>query len=305
MHFVELKKIRHVIEIAHHGGYAKAANALHITQSALTKSVQSVEARLGLQLLERGPRGITLTPEGERFVQRGSQLIADAEQLEMDAKAVRRLEIGRVRIGVAPASLSLLLSDFLPAFASTHPGVKIESHADAVDSIKRLILHGDLDFAIGAFSAIQGERDFLVEPLASLPVQIFVRRGHPLDRDEPPSPTELAAYPLVGPLPPEPHGSMLRTWAAAAASPYSPPQVMVDDFATILRIVAHSDAYAVVLAKRADQSNFASRYRTWPAWRPMPDLEISILSRSGWRPSHAAARLLQMARSPNADTKRR
>lgn len=296
MHLIELKKVRHVIEIARHGGFAKAAEALHITQSALTKSVQSVEGRLGLRLLERGPRGVRLTPEGERFVRLGGRLIADAEALELDARSVRAMEVGRIRVGAAPAAFDLLFLSALPGFASRWPGIRVETVADDVQPIVRLVLNGELDFAVGAFEGVRDNRDLAIEPLAGVPLQLFVRRGHPLDREEPPTVADIMRFPWVGPHPPEPHMTILRGWATQYDSPFATPQIIVDAFSTIVRVVNESDCVAAVLAARARDPGFAARFRTWPDWRPLPDIAVSIASRTGWEPGHAPSRMIQLMR---------
>src|SRR3546814_1918562 len=77
---LDLRKVNHVIEIARQGGFAKAAATLNITQSALTRSVQILEDNLGIQVFERGPRGIRLTREGEQFIEGGTKLLEERSE---------------------------------------------------------------------------------------------------------------------------------------------------------------------------------------------------------------------------------
>jgi DNA-binding transcriptional LysR family regulator len=84
---LEVRKSGHVVAVARHGGFARATAALHITQSALTKSVQSVEHHLGIVLLERGPRGVRLTLEGEWFIERAARVLQEVEEIETGANA--------------------------------------------------------------------------------------------------------------------------------------------------------------------------------------------------------------------------
>ena len=86
---LDLRKVNHVIEIARQGGFAKAAATLNITQSALTRSVQILEDNLGIQVFERGPRGIRLTREGEQFIEGGTKLLEEAATLERFARSAR------------------------------------------------------------------------------------------------------------------------------------------------------------------------------------------------------------------------
>lgn len=294
---LELKKVRQIVAIAKHGGFAKAAAALHISQSALTKSVQSVEERLGLKLLERGPRGARLTPEGERFVERGGRLLADAEELEFDARAMRAMRTGRVRIAAAPAALDIFWMDALSMFAARFPGIRVETVADSVENVTKLLLHGELDFAVGAFDALKSHGELEIELLSTWPIAPFVRNGHPLDGDHPPALRDLFAYPWAGPTVPEPHRSILQRLSAQFDSPYVQPHITVSSFPLTLKIVEETDVVSTVFSHRTSETSFVKRFRSWPDLQPLPPLEINLVSRRGWQPTHAARSLIEIIRS--------
>src|SRR3546814_20604075 len=119
---LDLRKVNHVFEIARQGGFAKAAATLNITQSALTRSVQILEDNLGIQVFERGPRGIRLTREGEQFIEGGTKLLEEAATLERFARSPRTTDRGRVRLGAAPASFRPFCVDWLLICTAYHPG---------------------------------------------------------------------------------------------------------------------------------------------------------------------------------------
>src|SRR3546814_14388415 len=101
---LDLRKVNHVIEIARQGGFAKAAATLNITQSALTRSVQILEDHLGIQVFERGPRGIRLTREGEELIEGGTRLLEAAATPDRFARSARTPERARARTRPAPPS---------------------------------------------------------------------------------------------------------------------------------------------------------------------------------------------------------
>src|SRR3546814_527080 len=140
---LDLRKVSHVIEIARQGGFAKAAATLNITQSALTRSVQILEDHLGIQVFERGPRGIRLTREGEEFIEGGTRLLEEAATLERFARSARTTERGRVRMGAAPASFRLFWFEVLPTFAARYPGIEIATTAAPVDEISARLPSGE------------------------------------------------------------------------------------------------------------------------------------------------------------------
>ena len=78
---IDLRKLRHVVETARFENVTRAAEALYITQSALTRSLADVEVELGTPLFVRLPRGVRLTEQGRRFVERARMIIGDVDDL--------------------------------------------------------------------------------------------------------------------------------------------------------------------------------------------------------------------------------
>ncbi len=92
---MDLKVIRYFIEIIDHGGFAKAAEAIHITQPALSKAITQLEADLDLVLLERGKRGSQLrpTPSGQVVYRYGKSLLNTRDEMLTELAAQRSLLI--------------------------------------------------------------------------------------------------------------------------------------------------------------------------------------------------------------------
>jgi DNA-binding transcriptional LysR family regulator len=294
---IEVRKIRHVVEVARHAGFARAAEALHITQSALTKSVQSIEEHLGLALLERGTRGVRLTPDGEWFIQRAARVLAEVDEIEAGSKAVRDLQQGQLRIGAAPAALDTLLRDPLVEFVRRFPGVRVEVTANSVQQIGVLLLRGELDLAIGGLDSLEVEKGLEVKELYTAPVSLFVRRGHPLDSNKVPTLEEIFQYPMIGPTPPEPHHTLFRRMAVELNSPYRQPQIVVGSFSVTQRLIEQTDGFSFVFEEHAESAVFTSRFRSWPNWLPIPPLAIDVAWRRGWQPSRAAQVIIDALRA--------
>ncbi|WP_129649434.1 LysR family transcriptional regulator [Peristeroidobacter agariperforans] len=297
---IELRKIRHVMEVARHSGFARAAEALHLTQSALTKSVQSVEQHLGLTLLERGPRGVRLTADGEWFVERAARVLAEVEQIEVGGQAARDLRQGNLRIGAAPAALDTLLRGPLVSFVRQYPGVRLAITANTVEQIGVLLMRGELDFAVGALESLSGEQGIEVKQLYTAPVSMFVRRGHPLDTGSTPSLKEMFRYPMVGPTPPEPHHQLFRRLAIELGSPFRQPHIIVSSFAVTQKLIEQTDCFSFVFEERTDSTVFASRFRSWPSPANVPPLAIDVAWRSGWQPPRAAIEIIGMMQEAKA-----
>jgi DNA-binding transcriptional LysR family regulator len=108
------------------GSYTAAARSLSISPSAVSKSVQRLEQRLGVSLFTRTTRSLTLTAEGRELHERALRLLQDAEEIEQLAKAARAAPSGNLRIA---ASLPIGLHVIAPALAKfrrLHPSVTID-----------------------------------------------------------------------------------------------------------------------------------------------------------------------------------
>lgn len=281
---MDIRKVKHLIAIAENGGYGKAAIALNVTQSALTKSVQAIEGRLGLLLFERGPRGTRLTDEGRWFVDRWSRILADMAQLEAEGRSFRGLKKGLLRIGTAPAALDVVWTEALPRFAERYPLVKIRMISDSVEHIGRQLLSGELDMAIGALGSLRRDPSLAVRKLRDMPVAPFVRRGHPLDRPRTPSPAAIFQYPMVTPTPPEDHLAAIQARAREAGSPFDQPHIVTDSFAVTRRLVERTDAFSVIVVNQIHSDVFQRHFRAWPHQDFLPSLGIDLAVRSGWDP---------------------
>lgn len=288
-----MRKIRHLLGVIEHGGFIRAAEAMNVTQSALTKSVQSLEAYLGVRLLERSQRGVTLTDDGEWFIVRGRQLIADAEQIESDVKALRQLKKGRLRIAAAPAAFDWVWMRAIPRFAEKFPLIRVETISEPVPDVHRLLADGRLDLAIGVLGELRNDPEMDVVDLADFSLEVFVRRGHPLDRPEPPTVEELLQYPMAGPTRAEPYSTAIAEMSSVP-SRYDLPHFTTDSVSLMLRIVETTDAFSIVIDQRARTPEFQRRFQSWPSFIPIPSLAISYARRKAMPPSPATAEFLKI-----------
>ncbi|WP_336492444.1 LysR family transcriptional regulator [Methylobacterium nigriterrae] len=108
------------------GSYTAAARSLGISSSAVSKSVQRLEERLGLSLFTRTTRSLTLTPEGRDLHERALRLLREAEEIEQAAAAARSEPAGTLRV-TAPFPIGMhLLAPALPRFRERHPKLSVD-----------------------------------------------------------------------------------------------------------------------------------------------------------------------------------
>ena len=193
---ISLEWYRVFYQIARQGSVSRAAEALFITQSAVSQCLRLLEQELGVVLFVRTPRGMRLTPEGEelyRFVARGVESIAQGEK---HLRQVRGLESGSIRLGASDMTLEFFLLEHLETFHKRYPGVRISVTNVSTPETLRLLHDGAIDF--GAVSSpVDGQAGLVVRSVSEIQ-DVFVAgarfdelRGRTL------SPLQLAGLPIV------------------------------------------------------------------------------------------------------------
>ena len=108
------------------GSFVRAGEALGLTPSGVSRAVARLEARVGVRLLDRTPRAVTLTDEGRRFHARVVPLLAGLEEAAADAAGAAATARGRLRVNVDPWVARLVLAPRLSAFLVAHPALSLE-----------------------------------------------------------------------------------------------------------------------------------------------------------------------------------
>lgn len=121
--FQEMQAFTAVVEA---GNFVKATETLGMSKAAVSRSVSSLEARLGVRLLHRTTRRLSLTEEGEVFYARCKDLLSELEEYEAEITSRSAEAVGQLRIN-APVTFGILyLADLWPAFQASHPQVSLD-----------------------------------------------------------------------------------------------------------------------------------------------------------------------------------
>ncbi|MBR0670056.1 LysR family transcriptional regulator [Roseomonas soli] len=134
--------------VAGRASFSRAAEALHISQPAVSKGVRELEAQLGSPLLERGPGGIRLTEAGRVLAGHARTIFAAEGSAEEELAALRGLTRGVLRIGASTTVATYVLPPLLGAFHRSHPQVELRLTSANTRAIADLLLRRELDLAI-------------------------------------------------------------------------------------------------------------------------------------------------------------
>jgi DNA-binding transcriptional LysR family regulator len=246
----DLRQMRHVIALDEHGSFARAASALGLSQSALSRSIQSVEREIGSSLFVRTASGVEPTDSGRIFIARIRQIAQLTDELDRDLVNERGLQSGQLHIGGGPYPAQSVLADALARFVADYPRIVVRVMMRDWDELLRRLRAREIELFVAEFSTFGSESDLDVEPLEPHPTFILARRGHPLAGQAPISLADGFAYPyaVLSRIPPrslEPIRSAQRRSPDATAVHRVFPALEFNSLDAVRKIVLGSDALMV------------------------------------------------------------
>src|SRR5215216_7210819 len=122
---MELRQLRYLVTLADEQHFTRAAALLHIAQPALSQQIRRLEDELGIALVDRTTRHVSLTAAGERLVARARRALAEVEAATAELSELSGIRTGRVVIGAMRSTGPFDLSALLAAFHALHPGVEL------------------------------------------------------------------------------------------------------------------------------------------------------------------------------------
>jgi LysR family transcriptional regulator, transcription activator of glutamate synthase operon len=195
---MELRQLRYLVALADAGQFTRAARALRIAQPALSQQIGRLERELGFAVVDRTPRGATLTDAGVRVVARARVVLAEVAALEDEAGTLAGLRGGRVVLGVTPTTGALDVAGILAAFHRAHPAVEIAVREDLSVALADRLRAGDLDVAFMTASGPVDVRGLDTTPVSREPLVAVVPPGHALAGRRRLALRDLAGEPFVG-----------------------------------------------------------------------------------------------------------
>lgn len=172
-----------------------AAAHLHISESALSQAITSIEKTVGQQLcVRRKARGLTLTPSGQEFAYRARQIVADAQELVLGARLGDELR-GPVKLGCYDSFATNVIPELLESFPARHPGVRIDIMVGTNEELLSELDAGRLDVALVYNVALPlGYRRRRIYPTE---LEVHLHPEHPLAQAEAIDLADLADEPYI------------------------------------------------------------------------------------------------------------
>ncbi len=148
---MDIEHLRHFLSVTRRGSIGQACRDLNMTQPALTRSLQRLEAEIGGKLLERSPRGVVLTAYGETYLPYAKAIVNEAARASQELKAFRGLEKARVRVGISPNFVSYLVPEAVQRLFAIYPGVTVSLVSETYENLNRMLRGYELDIVFSQF----------------------------------------------------------------------------------------------------------------------------------------------------------
>jgi len=279
-----LSQLRAFCAVVDQGSFRAAARALDVAQSALTRAIQTLEAEFAVPLVNRTPRGISLTPFGEQLRGRARSILADCDRVDHDMRLLQGEPSGSIAVGLTAEPLSELLSPVLTRFAARFPRVLVHVSSGSTQTLIHKVRDGQLDFALCPIAPHVTDIDLSI-----------ARRAHPRARAT--SIRELADCDWVGfRTDGITGGAANRLFSVFATLDLTPPKITItaDSLLESLHLVLSTDYLMLGPKVLTEQDLFAGSVTAVPVRERFSQRDVCFVRRHASSPTLVAQELAGM-----------
>lgn len=172
---MDIRALRYFTETVRLASFSRAADALHVTQSTVSKMVRQLEDEVDAPLLVRDGRRLQLTDTGRVVYEQGQQILASMQRLDAEVRDTKALRCGRLEIGIPPM-INILCTPVLKAFRERHPEIAIVLKEDTGPQIEGRVANGELEIGMTVLPA-DPELELQTLPVARYPMWAVAQAG--------------------------------------------------------------------------------------------------------------------------------
>lgn len=205
---MELYQLRSLAAIAEAGQLTRAAEKLHISQPALSAQLKALEEQLDLQLFERTPNGMVLTPAGKRILVSAGKVLSAAQALQNEARLLKGQVVGKASIGTLSDPEFIRLGQFMNTAVARFPLLELELHQEVTGAALERVASGDLDASF--YYGDIGSHDIAGLPLRDVAYRVAAPAEWK-DRLQHAGWAEIADMPWIIPPPISTHHKLVHT----------------------------------------------------------------------------------------------
>jgi LysR family cyn operon transcriptional activator len=190
-----LRHIRYLLAVAEHRNFTRAAQALHVSQPALSQQIKQLEESFGASLFDRSGRSVQLTDAGQAYLAHARRALAELDAGERAIHDVQDLSRGSLHLAITPTFTEYLVAPLVERFGARHPGIELTVSEMTLDQIVAELGDDGVDLGIAFSGVAAAEIDS--RPLFQERLTLVVGRGHPYAGAGPLAPQQLQGQPLA------------------------------------------------------------------------------------------------------------
>jgi DNA-binding transcriptional LysR family regulator len=195
---IDIRLLRHVLALNKHRNFIRAADSLHISQPALSRSIAGLEQELGFLLFDRMSSGLQPTPLGQMIIERGQGIINQEKELLREILFMQGMEVGEFSVGAGPFPFENSVCEAIARLIAQHPRLQVRVNSNSPPVIINQVIDGDIDLGVVDVRLCQGDTRLSIEPLPNRTIVCCCRRGHPLAGKRSLELAEILSFPIVG-----------------------------------------------------------------------------------------------------------
>ena len=194
---MEFRQLRYFVKVAELRSFSEASKALFISQSTLSQQIKQLEEELGVDLLVRDSRHVSMSDYGEQYLPYAKQVLKDVDTSTERMNDVRQLKIGTLNVG-ATYTFCPLLADTVRDYMKKYPGIKLKIYCRSMENLMEMLEHGQLDVAL-SYKPLQSYDDIDSHILFNSNLCVIAGKDNPVAKKERIRLAELENLPLVLP----------------------------------------------------------------------------------------------------------
>ena len=290
---MELRQLRYLVALADERHFTRAAAREHIAQPALSQQIRRLEQEVGLALVERTTRRVTVTEAGQTLVARARRILSEVDSANAEMQALAGVRTGHVMVGTMHTMGPVDVTVALAVFHQRHPGVELTVREQSSEELAEMLRDDGLDLAFLSVTERMESHGLGLHQLVSEELVVVLPRDHRLAARGTLRMAELAGEHFISYR----EGARLRellTFAARHAG--FEPQIKLEsnESERIKRLVARDMGVAILPRSDAERpgTDLAMAALTEPALRR----DITLAWREGRRLAPAAAEFLALSK---------
>jgi len=293
--------------LAEEASFSRAAERLHLTQPALSRSILSLESELGVRLFDRNLNSVVLTPVGKRVLARAQALLFDARSLSQEVQLLRQSELGDISMGVGAFPGATFMPPILAQLIRERPRLNVDIEVNSWRYLLDHLLKEHIEFFVADTRSIPSDRRITISPLVHQYMGFVAHANHPLTKRTIRKPGELLEYPLITVrIPEQLEQQICRYLGIPEGDPL--PLTLICNSPSLLEYVGlNSDALLMIsfaVVRHQLQSGNLVVLRP-PKWPSAVYADLGIVTLTGRTLSPTAAWLIDRMRILSADSSER